>query len=222
MNMLRTLALSLALMFVGLPSAMGASSALDSDTIQRFLDSMPDVQKLAEKYPEDPQTAREEQMAMQNEYGAMAQSPAMTGPSEEQLARVRAPFTSSLGEMRASEGYDEMVATVKRHGFDGVEQWAEVGDRAMRAYGASKMAAEMPKIEAEMKKLRENLAKSGMPIDQQKAMAQMMDSSSQMLSGFENVPEADKKAIEPFIPRFDKLAEEADRKTQRRHPRTSR
>lgn len=220
MKMLRAPALLLVVFLAflaGSPAAAGSSAALAAEDIQHFLDSMPDFERLGEKYADrekNERKAREEMAAERQRYASMAPGQALAGPTPEQIERMKAPFSASLGEMRKSEGYDELVATVKRHGFDSVEQWAAVGDRSMRAYLAAKMETEMPKMDAQMEKLRGQLAQSGMSMDQQKAMMKMMDASSQTLSAFQDVPEADKSAIAPFVEQFDALSH--DEKGNRR------
>ncbi len=91
-----------------------------------------------------------------------------------------------------------MLATVKKHGFSSIEEWANVGDRSVRAYAATKMETEMPKMDEQMKEARESLKKSGMPPAQQEAMLKMMNAGSEMMKAYEDVSAADKKAIKPF------------------------
>lgn len=186
-------------------SAAESSTPLTQENIQRFLQSMPDVQKLGEKFSDDEKgdplaaMATRDQMTMQG--GAFGMAP----PSKEQLERAVAPLTSSLSSMRVHSGYDEMVAAVKRHGFNSVEEWATIGDRSIRAYAALQMETEAPELKAQMAEMKASLEKSGMPAAQQEAMLKMMDSSVEVMQAFADVSDADKKAVEPFAAQFEQL-----------------
>lgn len=170
---------------------------LTQESIEQFLQSMDDVQKLGKKYRDDAKavnasTGRPSGMAMSN---------------EQQLARAAAPISSALAEMRKSEGFGEMVATVKRHGFGDVEEWAKLGDRALRAYAAIRLEADMPKINAQMEQMRENLERSGMPAARQETMLKLMQPGAELMKQFEQIPAEDKRAVEPYMVQFRKLAE---------------
>lgn len=191
-----------------LSSGIGAaesSAPLTQENVQRFLQSMSDVQKLGEKFSDDVKgnplaaMATRDQMIMQG--GASGMAP----PSKIQLERAVAPLTSSLSSMRVHSGYDEMVAAVKRHGFDSVEEWATIGDRSIRAYAALQMETEAPELKAQMAEMKASLEKSGMPAAQQEAMLKMMDSSVEVMQAFADVSDADKKAVEPFAAQFEQL-----------------
>ena len=107
--------------------------------------------------------------------------------------------------MSQNAGYGEMTATARRYGFSSVEQRATVGDSAVRAYAATRMDAELPKIQAQMDEMRANLKKSGMPPERQEAMLKMMDSGSALTKTFDDVSAADKTAIAPFQSQFEQL-----------------
>lgn len=188
-------------------SAAESTAPLTQESIQRFLQSMPEVEKLGEKYADGERGGPLDALAVRDQMAAMRGASNMPPPTSEQLEIAAAPLTASLESMRASTGYDEMLAAVKRHGFGSVEEWATVGDRSIRAYAALRMEVEAPKVEAQMKEMRENLAKSGMPAQQQEAMLKMMSSSVEVLNTFADVPAADKKAVAPFAAQFDRLGQ---------------
>ncbi len=222
------LALLVAVPFLALSAQAAPDTPLTSDRVSRFLDSLPDFEALGEKYGDEGQqppselgrkkrknTKRRMQQPPQGIEGlAQAQEAAM--PTADQMKRAGSPFTSGLEEMRSSEGYDEMVATVKRHGFSSVEEWASVGDRAVRAFAATKMKQQAPEMNAQMEEMRKNLAQSGMPKAQQDAMLEMVDSTRETMKTFQDVPEADKKAVAPHLDRFEALSESNGRKPRRR------
>ncbi|MBW2726593.1 MAG: hypothetical protein JRE71_19605 [Deltaproteobacteria bacterium] len=198
---------ALVLFLSGGLAAAESAAPLTQENVQRFLQSMPDVEKLGEKYADGERGGTLDILAARNQMASTRGASNMAPPTKEQLEIAAAPLTASLAGMRASAGYDEMVATVKRHGFSSVEEWATIGDRSIRAYAALQMDAEAPNIEAQMKEMRENLAKSGMPAQQQEAMLKMMSSSAEVLNTFADVPAADKKAIAPFAAQFEQLGQ---------------
>jgi hypothetical protein len=180
---------------------------LTEESIQNFLQSIDEVRKLGEKYGVTGQDGQSLGSFTKIRSASMVGPGGFGVPDKAQLARVEAPISLSLPEMRASDGYGEMVAAVKRHGFRDVEDWAMIGDRAVRAYAAIQMEAEMPRINAQMKQMRENLAKSGMPAARQEAMLKMMQPGADAMKNLAEAPAEDKQAIKPFAAQFKKLAE---------------
>jgi hypothetical protein len=194
-----------ALLLIGFESAAEPSPPLTADSIQRFLASLNDVEKLVEQFTKSDEESAAAMEHARKEMSSMGGAGAMQPPTNEQLERALSPFSSSLPVMSQSAGYDEMIATVKLYGFSSVEQWASVGDNAVRAYAATRMDAELPKIQAQMDEMRANLKKSGMPPERQEAMLKMMDSGSALTKTFDDVSAADKKAIAPFQSQFEEL-----------------
>jgi hypothetical protein len=189
------------------PLTQSLTQSLTQQDVQRFLQSMPDVEKLGEKYGDDDKAKGMGAMTSRDQMRSMGAGANMAPPSKELLERAAVPLTSSLAAMRGNDGYEEMVATVKRHGFSSVEEWATIGDRSIRAYAALQMEDQAPKVEAQMKEMRENLAKSGMPPAQQEAMLQMMNSSAEVMNTFADVPAADKQAVKPFSAQFERMGQ---------------
>ncbi len=216
-----TALLAVATLLFGASVAVAAEPRLTSDNVSRFLDSLPDFEALGQKYGQE--TRRESRkQARKMPHGAAGyagmsadEAMAMAAPSEAELERAASPFSSSIPEMRASNGWNDMLATVKRHGFSSVEEWAAVGDRAMRAFAAAQMKREMPEIDAQMAEMQKSLAQSGMSKKQQEAMMQMVNSSRQTMQTFQDVPEADKKAVAPHLDRFEALSRSGMRDARR-------
>lgn len=209
MNIIRIAVIFVALLSFGFESAAESTAPLTAKSIKGFLDSLDDVEKLSEKYGDKEKPMKQQKRAMsaaeaQQQYSSMADIAAMA-PTQEQMKRAASPLTSSLPEIRASEGLDEMLATVKKHGFSSIEEWASVGDRSFRAYAATKMEAEMPKMNQQMQEARESLKASGMSAKQQEAMLKMMSGGSELMQAYEDAPAADKKAIKPFLKDIEAL-----------------
>lgn len=181
-----------------------AEAPLTSKVVKSFIDCMPEVQKLSEQFAEE--TSPVQAMAPHQRTKTPTGMPGMGQmPSSDDIERAATPFTSSLSEIRESKELDKMVALVKKHGFSGIEQWASVGDRAMRAYAALQMQSDLPKANKQIKEMRKQLAASGMPAAQQEAMLDMMTSSQKVMQQFSEVPDADKKAVEPHVKAFRKI-----------------
>ena len=191
-------------LFFSLETAAESIPALNADNIQRFLQSMDDVERLGEKYGAKEKAAKEMKNA-QKKYEAMAQARMTQGPSKQYLERATAPLSSGIPGMHESGGFDEILAAVRRHGFSSVEQWAGIGDKAIRAYAATKIEEQVPEIDKQMKEMKANLAKSGLPAEQQEAMMKMMGAGSTIMKSLDDVSAADKKAIRPFISQFENL-----------------
>ncbi len=126
-------------------------------------------------------------------------------PSPFSVSAAAVPFTSALAQMRTHQAHEELLAIVQRRGFADLEQWAQTGDRVMRAYVAATMGAAAPQMNDPMKQALEQLERSGMSASQKEQMRQMMMSSQQMMGALDDVPAADKAAVTPFIPMIDAL-----------------
>ena len=176
---------------IGLSMLAGISAAaesLTSDMVGRFIESMNGMQEIADRY---------EDIGESNDgFNPRAMDKAAM---DEIAQRAMTPFSSGLSEMQAHEGYGDLLDMIEEHGFDSAEQWAQVGDRVMRAYAALQMTAEMPNMNAEMAQAMKELESSGMSEEQKQMMRGMLQSSTQVVSAFNDVPEADKAAVKPHI-----------------------
>lgn len=218
------LALSLALAAAGTTALAADDVALTSDRVDRFLDSLPDVEVLGQKYGDaSEKMSKQKKNKRMNPHGAAGMAGMAPGgdfshmmPSEAQMERAASPFTSNLEEIRASEGYGDMVSTVKKHGFSSVEEWAAVGDRAMRAFASLQMADEIPELDAQMEDMRKQLAQSGMPKAQQEQMLKMMDTGRVQMKKFQDVPQADLNAVRPHLKRFEELGQSQMQRSRNR------
>lgn len=199
MTIVRIFAIALALLSSFATASLAQTTKpLTASEIKGFLNSLDDVEKLSKKYGD---TQKENERAIAEAQKSLATG----GPSPELMKRAASPLTTSLPMIRESEGLDEMRATIRKHGFSSVEEWADVGDRSFRAYAATKMEAEMPEMNAKMKEARESLKKSGLPPAQQEAMLKMMGAGTELMKAYEDVPAADKVAIKPFLKQIEGL-----------------
>lgn len=163
-----------------------SSPPLTAEVVEAFVGSVPEIRQVGEKYDATP---------LVEPSGSMGDA----------MKQATAPFTAAVAQMRTHQAHEELLAIVQRRGFADLEQWAQTGDRVMRAFVAAKMDAEAPRMNDQMKQALEQLERSGMPASQKEQMRQMMMSSQQMMGALNDVPAADKAAVTPFIPMIDAL-----------------
>ncbi len=100
-----------------------------------------------------------------------------------------------------------MLAVIKRHGFSDLDQWGTIADRIMRAFAANSMNTGLPQMDEQMQQALEQIEKSNMTDAQKDAMRQIMQSSSQMMDVYADVPETDKAAVLPFMSDLETLGQ---------------
>lgn len=169
---------------------LGAVAAdLTSDMVGRFIQSMNGMQEIAAKYDDivEPNSAFEPR------------------GMDDVAQRAMTPFSSSLAEMKAHEGYGDLLAMIRQHGFDSAEQWAQVGDRVMRAYAALTIAEEVPNMNAQLAQAMQELEDSDLSEEQKQMMRGMLQSSTVVVGAVNNVPDADKAAVRPHIGAIEAL-----------------
>ena len=189
MSMLRIFgAVVASLLFAG-PALAQTSGTLTPNIIEGFIDSVRDLQEIGEKY---------------DATGLM--NPNMS--LDEGIERAAAPFSAAIAQMQGHAAYGEMLAAIERHGFSDLQQWALTGDRVMKAFIANKMGAEMPQMDAQMKQALEQIENSNMPAAQKETMLKMMQSSTQMMGAYADVPAADKAAVAPFMSMIEGLGQQ--------------
>lgn len=97
----------------------------------------------------------------------------------------------------------ELNALVQQRGFTSADSWARVGDRVVLAYGAVKATAESPELlllAQQLQGLDPQLLQALPP--QEQAELQLALVIAQALA---QVPEADRRQIQPYIGRLDRL-----------------
>ena len=158
-----------------------SAQALTDDEVLRFIASFQEMRTVAEQYQDSDQ---------------LVPGPAS---SDEARQRVESPFTSSLADMRKTDGFSDMLRVMKKHGFASEKNWAAIGDRVIRAYAAVRMDEQAPQLNKEMAEALKQLEESTMPEAQKEMMREMMRTSNQFLEVYADVPEADKNAVRPHI-----------------------
>ncbi|MAM88095.1 hypothetical protein [Allohahella sp. A8] len=103
--------------------------------------------------------------------------------------------------------YDEAEKLVSKHGFDSPEDFSETSLQILSAYASVKMKEEMGQdVDAmyqQMQDAKKELENSGMSDQQKQMMAQQFAMAEQAYDAIKAVPEADRKAIQPFMAEID-------------------
>jgi hypothetical protein len=163
--------------------------SLTPKNIEGFIDSVRDLQELSTKYGAE-----------------KIVNPDISGSGS--MAGAASPFSTAIAQMQGQQAYDEMLAVIKRHGFSDLDQWGTIADRIMRAFAANSMKTGLPQMDEQMQQALEQIEKSNMTDAQKDAMRQMMQSSSQMMDIYADVPEADKAAVFPFMSDLETLGQQ--------------
>ena len=160
--------------------------SLTPEIVQGFADSFQDLQEISKRYNAD-----------------QIMSPIASG--DKNMAQTATPFSTAISKIQGHQAFNEMQATILKHGFSDVESWAAIGDRIMKAYAANSMETEMPQMDEQMKQALEQIEKSNMTEEQKENMRQMMLSSMQMMNSYVDVPEVDKAAVLPYMSVIENL-----------------
>lgn len=179
--------------------AAGAKDAapLTTEQVRALLKSLPEVSDLGAEYDEadDP-------------------LPQIAGGNEEDpqaaMERMRSGMLSgAVPELRAHSAWTKFEAITKKHGFDSVEQWANVGDRVMAGFLQLQLATEAPDLQAQMDEARESiLANPSIPEAQKKMMLEQFERQMGMFSALQSselVQPGDMAVIQPLAGEIEKV-----------------
>ncbi|MCF6216035.1 MAG: hypothetical protein L3J58_07665 [Emcibacter sp.] len=179
------------IIFFGSLVSAHAETPLNGKDIQHFMNAMKPLQKLGEKYNID----EDDNMPM--EQGDM---------------NSFSPMTSSLEKIRTHEAFDEFKSIIFDAGFSSVEQWANVGDRIMRAFMSLKMTSEItPEIRQQIQKSLAEIKKSDYLSPEVKQ--QLITSMNHSLALGKNMSPDDKADIDtvkPYLAKLERHFEETE------------
>ncbi len=167
-----------------------ADSPLNGDDIQHFMNAMKPLQELGEKYN------------FENDDQMLAANSNMADFS---------PMSNSLEVIKSHEAYGEFKKVIRAAGFSDATEWANIGDRVMKAYMSLKMTEQMtPEKMQEMQKNIEEIKKNEYLSSEMKE--RILNSLGLALSMGGNMSEedkADRKALRPYLAKLDRLFEES-------------
>lgn len=166
-----------------------AAAPLSKDDIQHFMNAMKPLQELGQKYEFD------------ENKDPPAENTGFTGFS---------PMTRALEDVKGHASYEEFNIIIHDAGFSSPEQWADVGDRVIRAYTALKVAREMtPEKKQKMMKNIEEVKKNEYLSPELKK--QLLESLSQSMTMTDNInagTKADQESLKPYLDQLERLFEE--------------
>ena len=117
---------------------------------------------------------------------------------------------SAIAAMSGHPAYSELMSTLRKHGFDDAEDWAQTSRRFISAYSALKLKNEGTDVDAEMAKAIGQIRENTMLTDEQKdQMIEMIKSQQQMFEELQDdASAADRAAVEAVMEEFEQLSEQ--------------
>lgn len=199
MNKFLILCISSAIFLSGIFTAY-ADTPLSEDNIQHFMNAMKPLQELGKKYDFDENDDDED-----NEDNENKDEMTMTGASD-----IFSPMSESLEKVKNHEAFKEFESIILEAGFDDVSQWANVGDRVMRAYMSLKMLENMTpekiqELKTSIREIEQNEYLSP------KIKKQLVASLNQTITIYSQPPlddKADHNIVKPYLARLDRLFED--------------
>lgn len=174
-----------------LAAAAKDAAPLTTEQVRALLETLPEISDLGAEYDEadDP-------------------LPQIAGGNEEDpqaaMERMRSGMLSgAVSELRAHSAWEKFESITKKHGFDSVEQWANVGDRVMAGFLQLQLAKEAPDLQAQMTEARESIVGNpNIPEAQKKMMLEQFERQMGMFSALQSselVQPGDMAVIEPLV-----------------------
>ena len=109
--------------------------------------------------------------------------------------------------------YDEAEKLVSKHGFKSPEDFSETSLQILSAYASLKMKEEAGQdvdvMYKQMQDAKAQLENSPISDEQKQMMAQQFAMAEQAYDAIKKVPEADRKAIQPFMAEIDAATQAA-------------
>ncbi|MBT8400262.1 MAG: hypothetical protein KJO98_07285 [Rhodothermia bacterium] len=125
------------------------------------------------------------------------------------MGDISNPFAAATRMIEAQSWSGEVVDIVQDHGFSGLEDWARTGNRIFMAFMAVQMDVNKVDMEAGLAEALKQIENSDMTEDQKAQTRQMLMGANQMASIYANVPQADKKAVAPFLEKLENMGNSA-------------
>lgn len=177
--------------FFGTLVSARADTPLNEKDIQHFMNAMKPLQKLGEKHDIDDSDHMPMEQGDMNNFSPMA---------------------SSLEKIRTHKAFDEFKAIIDDAGFSSVEQWANVGDRIMRAFMSLKMTSEMtPEIIQQIQKSLAEIEKSDyLSPEVKKQLVTSMKRSLTLEKNMSSDDKADIDTVKPYLAKLERHFEETE------------
>lgn len=166
----------------------------ESDTLEQ------DLERLAPELKEH-QEAREQEM---DEKMRRAMMEGEGNPSAMVMESMESGMREDLAIIRKNpEANARITAMARKHGFAGVDEWMDTFLRVINAYMAVLSEQPNPEMEAMIEEME---AMPGVPKEQVEEMkAQVRQMQEAQKQHFSSVPEADKRAVRPFMDELNQV-----------------
>lgn len=120
------------------------------------------------------------------------------------------PMSMAVREMRGHEIHDEFTAIVRDHGFSSAEDWADAGDRIVRAMMAIEMDRQghgdmRTEMEQAMREMEQN---PNITDEQREQMRRQMEQAVSGMEAMADAPQADIDAVRPHADELRRAMEE--------------
>lgn len=170
-----------------------AAEALNDERIEGFLGSLEDLESLGE---------RTENTAVFEDMGREIQESAREGDFR--------PMSMMVEKMRDHSMHGEFAEVVAKHGFDRPEDWADTGDRIMRAVAAMELKGQdQGDVQAEMDEMMKQMENNPNVSEQQRErMRQQMEQAMAGMKAMADAPQEDIEAVRPYRDRIRRAMDE--------------
>ncbi len=119
------------------------------------------------------------------------------------------PMDFETAFAQAAREHAEIRRIISRHGFSDGTEWAQIGARIMRAYGAVEMGEQAPEYRSEMQRQLDELEDNPHFDDETRAMMRrQMEEAMGTMAQVWDAPEADVAAVRANRARLERLFED--------------
>lgn len=119
----------------------------------------------------------------------------------------QAAMQQAIAQLKKVGVYDELNKKVNAAGYQDVAQWLVVSQQITMAYLAEVLAEDMSASQ-ELEQQRQALEAADMPAEQKEMLKAMLDSSLAMMNEINNIPQADRAAIKPYMLQLKALVDD--------------
>jgi hypothetical protein len=121
-------------------------------------------------------------------------------------------WASMIAAMESHPAYQEVLAVVQKHGFEGAEDWASTSARFFSAYTAVKMGDQEMDMEAEVQKAIDAINENEMlSAEDKEAMIETMRAQQEVYETFQrDVSESEKEAVRSVLDEFEAITMEEE------------
>jgi len=168
-----------------------ADTALSENDIRHFMNAMKPLQELGKKYD-----------FVDNNHLPMATLD----------MNSFSPMSHSLEKVKNHKAFDEFSSIIQGAGFSSVEQWANIGDRIIRAYLSLRIVAEMTpeKIQEIQKSLAEVKQNNYLSPEVKKQLLNSLKRSITLEKNMSNGDKADQKSLKAHLVELEQYFEETE------------